>query len=300
MKTSNVLVIDPKYCHGLSRLFSAAVIKDLATSGSSRLACEIISESNLSDKLDPHMRLRDFYDELFRFLFKKYRNEYIYKNAIADKVLLGKHSLNSSFMLTEFRAGNCKADSVILNGSSAVYEIKSTYDSVNRLERQLSAYHQIFDQINVITSDDQLAKIEQMVSNTVGLMVLSNRYTISTVREATSQKANAIPSVIFDSLRQTEYTAIIKEQFDSMPDVPNTKIYTACKNLFVRLDPEVAHDEMVKVLKKRGDCCLLREFVSQMPDSLKAASLACRLTKQGRSAFLDLLNEEIGSCLLTC
>ncbi len=293
-------IIDPRFAPGLSRLFSSNVIKDLATKGSSKTACKILAETHLCEALDPHMALRDFYDGIYAILFKEYRNEYIYKNAIAGKVLLGRHSLNSSFMLTEFRAGNCKADSVILNGSSAVYEIKSTYDSVNRLERQLDAYHQIFDHINVITSADQMAKVEQMVSDSVGLMILSDRYTISTEREASSQKASVDPSVIFDSLRKPEYTAIIKSQFGYVPDVPNTKIYNECKALFVQLDPQTAHNEMVRVLKKRGNCFLLREFITQVPDSLKAASLGCKLTKQDKSAFLKLLDEEIGSCLLAC
>ena len=300
MKTHDMPFIDPSFGPGLARLFSAKVIKDLASSGSSRIACKILSECNLISRLNPRMVLRDFYDELFTLLFKEYRNEYIYKNALADKVLLGRHSLNSSFMLTEFRAGNCKADSVILNGSSTVYEIKSTYDSVVRLERQLSAYRKTFDYINVITSDDQLTKVEHVVSDSIGLMVLNDRYRISTVREASSQKASVDPAVIFDSLRKPEYTSIIQTQFGYVPDVPNTRIYNECKALFVQLDPQIAHDGMVKVLKKRGNCFLLREFITKVPDSLKAVSLACKLTKQDKSAFLKLLDEEIGSCLLAC
>jgi len=300
MKTHDMPFIDPVWGPGLSRLFSSNVIKDLATTGSSSIACKILSENHLLRTLNPHMILRDFYDGLFARLFKEYRNEYIYKNAIADKVLLGRHSLNSSFMLTEFRAGNCKADTVILNGSSTVYEIKSTYDSVNRLERQLTAYHQIFDLINVITSEDQLPKVSQIVTDSVGLMVLSDRYTISTIRDAASQKTKVDASVIFDSLRKPEYISIIKKRFGLIPDVPNTKIYSECKALFAQLEPQVAHDEMVKVLKQRGNCCSLREFITQVPDSLKAASLECRLTKQDKSAFLKLLDEEIESSLLAC
>ena len=298
MKIYDVSLIDPRFAPVLTRLFSSNVVRDLASTGSSKIAFKVLSESHLIEMLDPHMVLRDFYDGLFRFLFKNYRNEYIYKNALAEKILLGKHSLNTSFMLSEFRAGNCKADSVILNGSSTVYEIKSTYDSVARLERQLTAYHKTFDRINVITSDDQLAKVEQVINDSVGSMVLSDRYTISAVREPVSQKACIDPSVIFDSLRKSEYTAIIKAQFGSVPDVPNTRIYAECKRLFVELDPRIAHDEMVRVLKKRGNCRLLRDFITQMPNSLKAASLACKLTKQNRSAFLKLLDEEIGESLL--
>lgn len=298
MKKHNMPIIDPSCGHGLARLFSANVIKDLATKGFSRLASGILSESQLVDKLNPQMTLRDFYNELFSILFRTYRNEYIYKNAIADKILLGRHSLNSSFMLTEFRAGNCKADTVILNGTSTVYEIKSTYDSVTRLERQLAAYEKIFDHVNVITSEDQLTKVEKIINKHVGLMILNERYAISTIREPSSLKEKVDPSTIFDSLRKPEYMQIISARFGSIPDVPNTRIYSECKAMFSELEPQSAHDEMVRVLKKRGNCHQLQEFITQVPNSLKAAALACRLSSREKSAFLSLLDEEIGCCLL--
>jgi hypothetical protein len=298
MKIRKRLFIDSRFDPLLARLFSANVIQDLAATGSSKKAFKILSELHLIDSLDPRMILRDFYDDLFELIFRKYRNEYVYKNAIADKILLGRHSLNSSFMLSEFRAGNCKADSVILNGSSTVYEIKSAYDSVARLERQLNAYHKVFDRINVITSDDQLSKVERVIGDSVGLMVLSDRYTIRTIKEAVSQKSYVDSSVIFDSLRKPEYLAIIKARFGFVPNVPNTRIYAECKRLFIGLDPEAAHDEMVKILKKRGECYLLRDFITRVPDSLKAVSLSCKLTNKDRLGFLNLLDKEVGETLL--
>ncbi len=299
MKTHDMPFIDPRLCPGLSRLFSARIIKDLAATGRSCLARQLLSESDITTKLDSEMPLKVFYDELFRILFRSYRNEYIYKNAIADKVLLGRHSLSSSFMITEFRAGNCKADSVVLNGSSTVYEIKSAYDSVARLERQLNAYRQVFDRINVITSKKQLTKIERIADESVGLMVLSDRYSISTIREATPQKDRVDPAVIFDSLRKPEYTRIIEALYGFIPDVPNTMIYSECKKMFCDITPRVAHDEMVRVLKERS-CFQLREFITQVPTSLKAASIACNLSKKETASFLSILEQPIGDCLIAC
>ena len=98
-------------------------------------------------------RLVIFYDTIFKRLLREYRYEYIYKNAVAKKILLGKHNLNTAFMLTEFRADDCKADTVILNGTSYVYEIKTEMDSFDRLDRQISAYRKVFDYITVISSE---------------------------------------------------------------------------------------------------------------------------------------------------
>jgi len=250
------------------------------------------------DKLDPAMQLSDFFDCLYMELFRSYRNEYVYKNVIASKLLLGRHSLNTSFMLAEFRVANCKADMVLLNGTSNAYEIKSEFDSIDRLERQVQAYRMIFDRIHVITSERQIEKVITAVNEDIGVMVLTNRNTLRTIRSGDSLKSRIEPSVVFDSLRRNEYIRILIKRFGSIPDVPNTRIYEACKKVFCRLSPEAAHDEMVNILKTRGRSRSLSEFVTGVPVSLKAVSLSCKLSRKEQASFLNLLDMNIGSCLL--
>ncbi len=281
----------------LARIFSAAVIDEFASKGRSPLAAAILKEAGLFREFDPAILLRDFFDQVHTLLFRSYRNEYIYKNAIARKVLLGVHSLNTASMLTELRAGSCKADVVVLNGTSTVYEIKSAYDSTDRLTRQIAAYQQVFDRVNVITSDSQLDKVAGVVSDDIGLMVLTDRYTISTLREPSSLKRSVRPEVIFDSLRRNEYEQIVKEHFGKVPQVSNARMYQACRELFSVLDPTTAHDSMVAVFKKRDNSKHLRDFVLSVPESLTAVSLSCKLGVASQARFSRLLNTAIGSCL---
>jgi len=281
----------------LARMFSTSVVKELVFKGYSAIGAGILAESQFSGTLDPKMPLREFFERLFALLFRNYRNEYIYKSAIANKILLGIHSLNTSFMLTEFRAADCKADAVILNGTSSVYEIKSEFDNLDRLKRQLSAYRQVFDHVHVITSYEQLEKVSQVVDESVGLMVLGDRQSICTVRNSQSMKHYTKPDMIFDSLRKHEYVEIVKKEFGALPDVPNTRIYADCKALFCKLPPELAHDDMVWALKKRGDNRVLREFVMKVPPSLKALSLSCKLSSKERETFLKMLDRNTGECL---
>ena len=63
---------------------------------------------------------------------------------------------------------------------------------------------------------------------------------------------------------------IIKKKFGFVPDVPNTRIYRECRELFCRLAPEVAHDEMVKVLKVRGNKKILKDIIFDIPQTLRA------------------------------
>jgi hypothetical protein len=286
------------FSHGptLARLFSAAVVKELAATGRSPLAAAILKEAAFPHVLDPATPLWEFFDQVYALLFRSYRNEYIYKNVIAQKILLGVHSLTTTCMLTEFRAGNCKADTVLLNGTSAVYEIKSAYDSIERLARQITAYRQVFDNINVITSESQAEKVSAAVEKDIGLMVLTDRNTIRTVRAPVSLKHSTQPSVIFDSLRRNEYEQIIECHFGTVPHVSNARIYQACRDLFSTLSPGTAHDAMVTVLKKRGNNRGLNEFVASVPASLKALSLSCRLNNAEQVRFSHALNSDVGDC----
>lgn len=288
--------VDAQCGAGLARLFSTSVIRELAQKGYSIIAARILDECRLLSTLDLTMPLSDFFEALFTLLFRSYRNEYIYKNAIANKILLGRHSLNTSFMLTEFRAANCKADVVILNGTSNVYEIKSQFDNMDRLKRQISAYSQLFDYIHVITSGEQIERVRREVGEAVGLMVLNDSQAIRTVREPQSMKQYVQQEAVFDSLRQHEYVQIILKEFGHVPDVPNTRIYSECKDLFCRLHPEAAHDAMVSILRRRGDCRAIHDFITGVPSSLRALSLSCKLSHREQTAFLNLLNTDVGRC----
>ncbi|MBE9547218.1 MAG: sce7726 family protein [Proteobacteria bacterium] len=116
------------------------------------------------------------FDDVYSYLCNNYRSEYVYKNAIANKILLGRHSINTSTLLNEFRVGNSKADIVIINGDSSVYEVKSEYDSMERLQNQIKSYRTVFDYINIVTHFSQLDKIIKTVDKDIGIIVLTDQY----------------------------------------------------------------------------------------------------------------------------
>lgn len=291
--------IDAKYLPALGRIFTPMVMDSLAQKGSSGYLTEVCTNSGLMAQIDPSMLLGQFFDWIYNMLFINYRNEYIYKNAIANKILLGKHNLNTSHLLTEFRVGKCKADVVVLNGTSTVYEIKSEFDSFVRLEKQIQAYLDIFDHINVITSNSQVAKLENILPDKVGILVLTNRNTISTIRESETNKKNINPSILFDSLRKIEYMKVIKEYYGTVPDLPNTLIYRECKKLFCNIYPEIAHDATTKILRERTNLNVLKEFIEKAPSSLSAYAMTICSEKTKMQALMPRFLSSIGSVVLT-
>jgi len=291
---------DPVMGPVLARFFSASVLRELAQNGHSAIAGRLSQQNHLFEQFDSNMPVGEFYDAVFRRLVKEYRHEYIYKNAIAEKILLGKHNLKTAFMLTEFRVADCKADAVVLNGTSHVYEIKSEMDSFERLDRQLAAYRRMFDYITVITTERLYQSVLERVPREIGIMVLAEgkyQFRVKNCRrDAVSNKRNVDPLVILDSLQRREFLKIIKEHFGvSFTHMPNTQIYAEARKVFKQLAPEAAHDAMVEVLKQRRETRRVADFVLDVPASLKAASLSLRLTQGERSRFISLLGKDISS-----
>src|SRR3546814_4003998 len=117
---------------------------------------------------------------------------------------MGTHSLRTDSMLKEVRAGSCKADLVILNGTATVYEIKAERDSLARLANQIENYKRVFAKVNVIASEGHVEGVLTTVPDDVGVMCLSKRYRITTIREAVDCPARICPVTVFESLRSEE------------------------------------------------------------------------------------------------
>jgi hypothetical protein len=69
--------------------------------------------------------------------------------------------------------------------------------------------------------------------------------------------------------------------------------------LFSRLSPEVAHDEMVRVLYKRGNKRTLREFILDMPSCLRAYAISANLTIDQVGKLNGLLHNQLSTVLLS-
>jgi hypothetical protein len=290
--------IDSSQLSAAARLFSASVIRELARKGKSKLFARLAKQSTLSETMRPIDRVRDFFDSAFLLLKRKdHRHEYVYKSALTLKVLLGTHSLRTAAMLMEFRVASCKADIVILNGTSTVYEIKSERDTLDRLKNQIAAYLQMFSRVNVITGENHVEDVLSGVSGEVGVLLLTDRFSISEVREAHENPDRIVPSVVFNSLRRLEVQRILELYQMPIPEVPNTQMRRALKEHFLDLTPRQVHDGMVKVLSTTRSPLPLRDYVEALPDSLKAAALAVRLGRLDQSRLLAAMDIELKEAL---
>ena len=228
--------------------------------------------------------LGDWFEFFYELLNGQYQCEYVFKNVVTTNLYLdGRHSLENSLLTSEFRSGKSRADMVIINGTSTVYEVKSKYDSLKRLEGQIADYRKLFDRIVVVTTTEKAKEVLERVDPIVGVMILGNGGNLDEIREAQSNKASTSPAAIFDCMRRTEFCSAVKEAFGYVPNVPNSRIYQESKALFCQLAPDEAHELMVGTVRLRGKRKPFAELIEEAPNSLKHACLS--FSRSQASAF---------------
>lgn len=290
--------LNPTEVAAIARFFSASVVQEMAQTGKSALFSRLVLQSSLRNALDQSEPASKLFDLAFSILKKKaYRHEYVYKAAITHKLLLGKHSLRTASMLTEFRIGRCKADVVILNGTSTVYEIKSERDKLDRLETQISEYRKVFAKVNIITGENHLQSVIDTTSPEVGVLLLNDQFRISTIREAVDCTDRIEPEAVFNSMSQSEAIKILEHLNILIPKLPNTQIHQAIRDLFIKIPPRELHESMLHVLKEKRSLLHVSELANSLPDSLKAVVFATTLRKKDYSRLLDAVNTPIKNVL---
>lgn len=281
----------PTQLSAMTRVFSSAVFREMAKKGRSPLFARLFELTGIADRCACDATVAEAFDATFAILRAAgRRDEYIYRSALTHNVLLGKHSLNTACMLTEFRAGACKADVAILNGTATVYEIKSERDSLSRLANQIENYRKVFAKAYVIASEGHLRGVLDTVPDDVGVMMLGSRYRITTVREAEDRPDRICPITVLESLRSAEAVAILKRLKIAVPGVPNTQRHAALRAVFTQLDPVAVHAAMVTTLKRTRDLAPLGDLVDHLPRSLHAAALSIPVRRADHGRIVEAVS----------
>ncbi|MDG2532210.1 sce7726 family protein [Sphingomonas sp. HITSZ_GF] len=294
MPVGNQMTLSSCSLSATSRLFSSSVFREMAEKGRSALFARLIKKTPLIENLDAIDRVGDAFDAALNILRRgNQRDEYVYKAALTRNILLGKHSLRTASMLREFRVGKCKADLAILNGTATVYEIKSERDSLSRLETQIAAYMQVFAKVFVIAGENHIDAVLDRTPQEIGVMCLSKRHNISTLRDATDCPERVSPLMILGSVRADEAKLILQRLGVEVPQVPNTLLRAELRLAFEKLEPALAHRAMVDVLKRTRDLLPLEELLQNLPSSLQAAVCSVPLKRRDHERLVRTVNTPI-------
>ena len=207
--------------------------------------------------------------EIYSYMSKNYRNEYFYQNTLLNKLLLGRHSINTTTALTQIPINKSKADFILINGKAVVYEIKTELDNFERLKNQINDYYKAFSHVCVVTCEEYYKKLIKILKNTnVGICILTNKNALRFEKEPVADFSNITHKHLFKVLHKKEFEDILLEIFKKLPQATPAFYYDECYNWFESIPIMDAYKETLIQLKKRNK--ITKEEFNRVPYELKS------------------------------
>lgn len=279
------------YIYSTEQLFSKKTLWEIIECQ----RCDLVKKSSKDIiKLikDPFIN-QDVFDFAFDWLLKTRRNEYVYKNLLINKVLLGSHSIKTTTALAELPVGKSIADFVLINGKAIAYEIKSPLDNTYRLSTQIEDYLRAFNHVIVIGNEKNIKEIVHRYHNTsIGIWMLNSSARFSQIKKPEEDSRFLDHGTIFSILRKREFEAIILKYYGALPAVNQFAYYRTCFDLFKRLEILDAYSAFLRVLKSRNsmqECQLIK-----VPKSIRSLAYFMQLSDIQVKQLDTFLHQPIG------
>lgn len=103
---------------------------------------------------------------IIKILSEYYKNEYFVREMFIKKKLL---KLNETQVCKEFPVFDSRADILSINGKSIAYEIKTKYDTLKRLNKQVLNYSLCFEYVYIICPSSLKQTIEKHIPDYCGI-----------------------------------------------------------------------------------------------------------------------------------
>lgn len=235
--------------------------------------------------------IAEIYDSAWMVIRKFYRNEYVYKNEVANRIVFGRHNPRTAGLHVELPVAGSIADLAIYNGTSTAYEIKTDLDSATRLPTQSQSYLQAFDKFYVVVSERNLYKYQSNLHENVGLLTLTKRGSLREVKKALSNLAGVDHLAMYQCLRQAEKVNIAEIISGQKISLPNGLIYQHCLSLFEKVSVQTAHRLYVEQMRARQTDIKMQSFVKSLPYSLRVLGYATPLSEKKRKVVIEKLSK---------
>lgn len=233
----------------------------------------------------------DYLKFIYKELRKNYRNEYIYKNTLINELLLKKYGVKDTIIINEFRVGNSIADTVMFNGTSKAFEIKTELDSEKRLPDQLEDYTKIFKECYVVTNEKLVEKYIKANKN-IGIIALSKGKCSLKIEEVKLAKINENidASTLMKTIRTSEYKYIVEKHYGQLPEMNDFNMFDICEKLIMKIPNNKLNELFLEVIRKRKtNTGKLRTFSNE----LRQLALAMNFNSDTYSLLLEKLNKPI-------
>lgn len=276
----------------LGRMFTRPVFTSMASTGDWKQGLSFLLDAGALRR-GPSRKLRDVFESAWGILRASYRNEYVYKTEIANRIVFGRHSPRTTTLQIEFPVGRSIADVAVFNGTSTAYEVKTEFDSARRIATQTADYLKVFDRIFVVSHPSIAGEYKNVIDSHVGLLAMERCGSLRLIRDATPNRERISVPTTFRCLRRKEYVSIAEQISGGSIDAPNGSIGTICENHFNSLAPGEAHDFFVRAMRLRRTDKNTVAFISELPQSLRALGYATPLSQRQREKALAVLCTEV-------
>ncbi len=232
----------------------------------------------------------DYLKYAYQTIEKDYPTEYVYKNAFLNEWLIKELGEINAKVYSEFRLGKTVADLVMFNGISKVFEIKTEFDTLKRLDNQIESYKKIFNEIYLIVP---YSKLEQYIAYDENIGIISFSYERQQKFELERKPIRNLeikPKSLMDILHTNEYKNIISNYFKELPPINSFNQFKICSELLTQI-PNVSLNELfIKQLKERGEKNI---FSNKKYLAFNQLSLALKLSKGERKLLFQNLKTPI-------
>lgn len=272
----------------VAQAFTRPVLTQLARTGSDQPLRRLLS--CVAGRDAESVPLGSILDTTLEVLRKNYRCEYVYKAAIVDRIIFGRHSPRTASLHIELPVGRSIVDVAVFNGTSTAYEIKTELDSDRRLSTQTPDYLRAFERVYVVTHPSLVARYLRILDERVGILALSPRGSLAEVRAANGSGESIDKHALFRLLRSHEYCQALEQVFGAQPRLPNGRRYGHYNKLWMELSVEQAHKLTVSAMRARTTSPEMVAFMRQMPVSYRALGYATPLSSVQQARVLNLLH----------
>ena len=233
-----------------SLVFSRNVFSDILNYGD-------YSKLNiLIERYDKNKKKLTYYNYikyLYKTIAKSYRCEYIYKNEIISNLLLKEYGTKNTIAINEFRVNKSIVDFALFNGESKAFEIKTEYDTTQRLEQQLNDYTKFFQKCYVVIPDKFLKSYENYLPSNIGIIILyteNRNIKFKEIRPAEKNK-QLDRDILMKSIRASEYKNIVLQHYNKLPEVSCYELFDECKKLIKKIPDNDLYSLLLSEIKKR-------------------------------------------------
>lgn len=241
--------LNKKYIPQISKIFSKKIIKEILSTEKSELLNSIIINSKINIK--PNTSYIELYEYFYKILKNNYPNEYIYKNEFLLQLIKRGYKTEHVFLQEVYVDKNI-VDLVVINGKTTAYEIKTEFDSLQRLKSQLNSYSKVFDNIYIISSQKHLKKVEDFISQEfsyVGILIFSK----NSIKQY--KKAQLNPLIKIENFRCLINSSELKKHsltYEGLIKMDKKKAFKLCRTILK--------------LRQKNDSTL----INSLPDSIKS------------------------------